>query len=115
MSEEIKRSGRGGSRPGAGRKMSDERKAIIAAGDEARARVASDLTGETPLEYMLRVMRDTGADEKRRDAMAVAAATFIHPRLSAVDHKGNLNITTHEQALNQLEQSADGGSDVVSH
>jgi hypothetical protein len=37
-----------------------------------------------PLEYMLRVMRDHTADEKRRDAMAQAAAAFIHPKLSSI-------------------------------
>jgi hypothetical protein len=73
---------RGGKRPGAGRpkgskqliaKQSFTRKAMIAAED-----------GETPLEYMLRVMRDPTADERRRDAMAAAAATYLHPKLSSV-------------------------------
>jgi hypothetical protein len=45
--------------------------------------------GETPLEYMLRVMRNNQADEKRRDMMAVAAAPFLHPKLAAVEHSGN--------------------------
>lgn len=73
---------RGGKRPGAGRpkgskqlvaKQSFTRKAMIAAED-----------GETPLEYMLRVMRDPSAEDKRRDAMAAAAATYLHPKLSTV-------------------------------
>lgn len=73
---------RGGKRPGAGRKKGSKQKiaktyltksSLIAAGD-----------GEMPLQYMLRVMRDPGADEKRRDAMATAAATYIHPKLSSV-------------------------------
>ncbi len=34
---------------------------------------------------MLRVMRDPNADAKRRDAMAQAAAPYVHPKLSAVD------------------------------
>lgn len=38
---------------------------------------------------MLRVMRDEGADTKRRDAMAQSAAPFIHPRLAAIEHSGN--------------------------
>ena len=45
--------------------------------------------GESPLEYMLRVMRDGQADQKRRDAMAQAAAPFVHPKLAAVEHSGN--------------------------
>jgi hypothetical protein len=35
---------------------------------------------ETPLEYMLRVMNDNGADISRRDRMAIAAAPFVHGR-----------------------------------
>ena len=80
----------GGPRKGAGRKAGSitkqtaiKRKAIKEAVEAARAE------GETPLEYMLRVMRDVTADEKRRDSMAVAASSFIHPRLAAVEHSGN--------------------------
>lgn len=90
--------------------MSEERKAIIAAADEARALAASDLSGETPLQYMLRVMRDVGADEKRRDSMAVAAATFMHPRLAAVEHSGKMTVA-HEDALAVLEQAANGDAE----
>ena len=42
-----------------------------------------------PLDYMLSVMRDTAADSKRRDAMAMAAAPYLHPRLTAIDAKLN--------------------------
>lgn len=37
------------------------------------------------MQYMLRVMRDSNADTKRRDAMATAAAPYVHSKLSAVD------------------------------
>lgn len=40
---------------------------------------------ETPLEYMLRVMRDSNADDARRDAMAKAALPYMHARLTGVD------------------------------
>jgi hypothetical protein len=53
--------------------------------DEARAAAAA--TGVLPLDYMLSVMRDGAADSKRRDAMAMAAAPYLHPRLSAIDAK----------------------------
>jgi hypothetical protein len=43
--------------------------------------------GEMPLDYMLAVMRDPGADDKRRDAMAMAAAPYLHPKLSSLDAK----------------------------
>ena len=70
--------GCGGKRPGAGRKKGspNKRSVEIAAGAVA--------AGITPLEYMLAVMRDKGADLSRRDEMAKAAAPFIHPRLSAI-------------------------------
>jgi hypothetical protein len=42
-------------------------------------------TGETPLQYMLRVMRDPEASPARRDAMAVAAAPYVHSKLAQVD------------------------------
>lgn len=77
-------SNHGGKRPGAGRKMSPAKKALIEA---ARNVVVSG--EETPLEYMLRIMRDPNADMKRRDQMAMGAAPFIHPKLAAVEHSGN--------------------------
>jgi hypothetical protein len=33
---------------------------------------------------MIAIMEDTSADPQRRDAMAVAAATYCHPRLSSI-------------------------------
>jgi hypothetical protein len=36
---------------------------------------------------MLNVMRDSSADSKRRDAMAMAAAPYLHSRLTAIDAK----------------------------
>jgi hypothetical protein len=40
-----------------------------------------------PLDYMLTVMRDPKADGKRRDAMAIAAAPYLHPKLSSTEPK----------------------------
>jgi hypothetical protein len=42
---------------------------------------------ETPLDYMLRIMRSKSADPPRRDAMARSAAQYMHPQLQAVAHK----------------------------
>jgi hypothetical protein len=53
--------------------------------EEARAAAAA--TGVLPLDYMLGIMRDPTADHKRRDAMAMAAAPYLHPRLTAIDAK----------------------------
>lgn len=63
----------GGKRPGAGRpkgaKTLITEEAIKRAGD-----------GETPLEYMLRVMRDVAVPEDRRDKMAIGAAPYMHAK-----------------------------------
>lgn len=40
--------------------------------------------GELPLEYMLRVMNDVEEIDERRDAMATAVASFVHPKLQNV-------------------------------
>jgi hypothetical protein len=45
-------------------------------------------TGETPLDYMLRVMRDPQADHERRDKMAVGSAPYVHAKLASVEHSG---------------------------
>jgi hypothetical protein len=55
----------------------------------AEARAAAEATGIMPLDYMLSVMRDAKAEFKRRDAMAMAAAPYLHPRLSPVEPKPN--------------------------
>ncbi|WP_152045490.1 hypothetical protein [Aureimonas psammosilenae] len=44
--------------------------------------------GTTPLEYMLKVMRNPRAEGERRDRMAVAAAPYVHPKLSTMQHSG---------------------------
>ena len=59
----------GGRKKGSLNKVTSEMKAAIAA------------SGETPLEYMLRIMRDEAAESTRRDDMAK-----LHPRLSSVEH-----------------------------
>lgn len=45
-------------------------------------------TGEMPLDYMLRVMRDPLAEPARKDAMAKAAAPYCHAALKAIEHTG---------------------------
>ena len=53
----------------------------------AEARAAAEATGILPLDYMLGVMRDARAEPKRRDAMAIAAAPYLHSKLSTVEVK----------------------------
>ena len=74
--------GRGGKRPGAGRRAGIPNKASIARQQAVAA------SGETPLDYMLRVMRDPASDDERRDQMAKVAAPYVHPRLAAIQHTG---------------------------
>jgi hypothetical protein len=73
---------RGGKRDGAGRKLGSPNKASAA----RQAKVAA--TGITPLDYMLKVMRDEKADAGRRDDMAKAAAPYVHPKLASMQHTG---------------------------
>jgi hypothetical protein len=97
--------GRGGYRPGAGRKKrtsgmgpTAHQQLTLGVVDEGLgapvrlkaktkahkipADIVSDaaVEGLTPLEYMLKVMSDGDADPARRDRMAIACAPFIHPR-----------------------------------
>ena len=51
------------------------------------ARAAAVATGVLPLDYMLSVMRHPAADHKRRDAMGMAAAPYLHAKLTAIDPK----------------------------
>jgi hypothetical protein len=57
--------------------------------------------GITPLEYMLKVMRDPTAALDRRDAMAEKAAPYIHPKLASFH--ADINVTNVETKLAELE------------
>jgi hypothetical protein len=69
---------RGGSRPGAGRPKGA---ATVKTREIADAAAAS---GESPLDFLLRIMRTSEDEAKQLDA-AKAAAPYVHPRLAAVD------------------------------
>ena len=53
---------------------------------------AIEASGETPLEYMLRVMRDPKVDKERRDRNAAQAAPYVHPKLAQIDANARLNL-----------------------
>jgi hypothetical protein len=74
---------RGGKRPGAGRKPGSKTKKTM---DIALAAAAA---GETPLEYLLRVMRDPSLPDGQRMDAAKNAAPYCHSRLNAVTVKGD--------------------------
>ena len=75
---------RGGFRPGAGRKKAlpkaEARPVVLQPTLEAPASEVV-VSGRTPLDYMLFVMNDPGADERLRAQMAVAAAPYLHPKM----------------------------------
>lgn len=73
---------RGGARTGAGRKAG----ATTTKTRDIANKAADE--GLTPLEFMLSVMRDTGAERSERLDMAKAAAPYIHPRLSSIEASG---------------------------
>jgi hypothetical protein len=65
---------RGGFREGAGRKKGVRNKRTQRLYAEVTA------SGETPLDYMLRIMRDETVDARRRDQMAMTAAPYVHAK-----------------------------------
>ena len=73
---------RGGARPGAGRKPGGRNKMTQEA-------IAKGTDGLSPLDYLLSVMRDAGADEAKRIDAAKAAAPYVHPKLQPVDGEGD--------------------------
>lgn len=91
----------GGARTGAGRKAGSTTTKTREIADGAVA------SGQSPLEYMLNVMRDPGADEKRRDEMAKSAAPYIHPRLSSVQADVDVGV---QDSLAKLMRDIDGRS-----
>lgn len=96
---------RGGARPGAGRKPGTPNKATA----EREALVREG--GETPLDHMLAVMRNADEDPARRLEAAKAAAPYVHPRLSSVEHSGTLKVAAaRELSDDDLAAIASGSS-----
>jgi len=58
--------------------------------------------GQTPVEFLLGCMRNDNLDMSKRIDAAKSAAPYIHPKLSAIDHNANMNLS-HEDALKELE------------
>ena len=70
-------SGHGGARPGSGRKKGSGKQR-----KSAERAIAFGHEGETPAEFMLKLMRDETRDIQLRADMAKAVAPYVHPRLS---------------------------------
>jgi hypothetical protein len=83
---------RGGKRPGAGRPKGALNRSTRAILEAAKA------SGEMPIEYMLRVMRDEKVYGLRRDKMALAVAPYLYPRLSIVAESDDQDEETFEVA-----------------
>lgn len=86
---------RGGKREGAGRKKNAPNKRTA----EIQQKVES--TGITPLEYMISIMRNETLEQRERLSAAVAAAPYVHAKLTSVEM--NAKVTTHEAGLDELE------------
>lgn len=73
---------RGGRRPGAGRKPGSLTQKTKAVAEQLL------LTGETPLEFALAVMRSPDAGLRVRMDACKAALPHMHPRLNSIEHAG---------------------------
>jgi hypothetical protein len=85
---------RGGKRNGVGRKPG----LATTKTREIADRLAQE--GDTPLDIMLRVMRNTKVDLRIRLDAAKSAAPYLHPRLAPIgEHRGALNDTANNTAV----------------
>lgn len=87
--------GRGGPRPGAGRKKGGVNRVTEEAVEQAKE------GGELPLDFLLRKMRDPQLTEAVQIDCAKAAAPYLHAKLSAIEHSGQVGLK-HEDALDAL-------------
>ena len=87
---------RGGPRPGSGRPKGAKGKLDSETAKEVRE------SGVMPVNFLINVMRDKNQSMDMRVEAAKAAAPYCHPRLSSIEHSGNLTVT-HEDALTALD------------
>lgn len=95
---------RGGKREGAGRKPGS----VARLDREVRERVLAS-GDESPLDFLLRVMR-TSEDEARALDAAKAAAPYVHAKLSSVD-VGNKDDKPFEQVFRWAEAEEEATPD----
>jgi len=89
-------SGRGGYRPGSGRK-----KGGFAKRTQDTMQLADEL-GINPVEFLLRRMHDQSLSMKDRIDCAKAAAPYVCPRLAAVENRVTVT-KSHEETLDDLD------------
>ena len=92
---------RGGKREGAGRKRGSRNRRSV------QAYMAAEAGGELPLDYMLNIMRSKSKDidDERRDRMAIAAAPYLHAKLSNVTMDQDADIDLSKLSDDQLERA----------
>ena len=94
---------KGGRRAGAGRKAGTRNKATVEREQFVCAVVAqATASGQSPLDVMLSIMRSEEAPMGMRFKAAVEAAPYIHAKLSSVDMKADVKVSTEEQILEEL-------------
>ena len=85
----------GGKRDGSGRKPGS----VTARTREVADAIMSD-AGLTPLDYLMGIVRDVGADEAKRIDCAKAAAPYLHAKLANIDVNA-----THEHDMTEAAKS----------
>ena len=92
----------GGKRNGAGRPKSSVSARNLAVIAEAEA------SGEMPIAFMLKVMRNENAPDIRRDRMARAAAAYLYPKFGAITEAEDNEAGSNESAAPTAEAKANG-------
>lgn len=103
--EKISKNSKGGARPGAGRKKGAPNIRTKA------TQKAVEGSGITPLEYMLQVMRAVDTEPKDRLSAAVAAAPYVHAKLSSVEMKATVTTKTLSEEISALNAITNAASD----
>jgi hypothetical protein len=76
-----------GGKPGPRKATVERNRREAEEAEERRKREAEFESNLSPLDFMLRRMRDTGMSEPERFAAARSAAQYMHPQLQAIAHQ----------------------------
>jgi len=101
-------------RPKGKPKTGGRKKGTLNKATKKRRKLTEELLkgGKTPLDVMLSMMREERTFDANLLAAAVAAAPYVHPKLSAIEHTGadsgpDQNITSEEIAKEVAERFAE--------
>jgi hypothetical protein len=87
-------SGKGGARPGAGRPAGAPNKKTASLLEEIKA------SGQTPIEFLIEVMRDVTEEKTIRVDAAKSVAPYLHAKLASIDVKADVHV--HEAFISGL-------------